>query len=119
MEAWKIIFAAAVLFIGAGVALNYAQASAPKKYFDDSSPVMYFWSEDCHFCKLQVPVLNELAEEGFRVKSMDVGKNPGYWQDYAVGGTPTFLASDGERLIGLQPKEKLRAWLEKKGAKTA
>jgi len=119
MEAWKIVFAVAVLFMAAGTMLNYLQETAPKPYFNSSSPVMYFWSEDCHFCKLQKPALNELAAEGFRVKSMDVGKNPEYWKEYSIEGTPAFIAADGERLVGLQQKEPLKEWLLEKGAKTA
>ncbi|TSC96283.1 MAG: hypothetical protein CEN88_372 [Candidatus Berkelbacteria bacterium Licking1014_2] len=44
---------------------------------------------------------------------MDVGKNPQYWQDYKIEGTPTFIAPSGERLTGLQKKEELTKFLEK------
>ncbi len=96
-----------------------AAQSGNEAYRNDASPVMYFYRADCHFCQQQAPILRELAGEGFRVKVMDVGKYPNYWQEYSVGGTPMFLAQNGDRLEGLQQKEPLRQFLASHGAKIA
>ncbi|MDO8427873.1 MAG: thioredoxin family protein [Candidatus Diapherotrites archaeon] len=100
------------------VILAGCTAEVPK-FVDSASPVMYFQSPKCHFCIQQKPILLELADEGFRLKDMDVLANPGYWQAYNISGTPTFLADNGDRLVGLQSKDKLRDWLETHGAKIA
>ncbi|MBI5036257.1 thioredoxin family protein [Candidatus Micrarchaeota archaeon] len=86
---------------------------------EKESPVLYFYSDGCHFCQLQKPILDELATEGFKVKKMDVAAHPDYWQQYFVQGTPTFIANNGngERLVGMQQKDVLAAWLERNGAK--
>ena len=113
----KIVIAAVLLIfllVAAGFLLSQAGG---EPYFDDASPVMYFHSAACHFCQLQKPVLAELAALGYRVKSMDVGSNPGYWQAYSVEGTPTFLAANGDRKVGLTQREELQAWLSAHGAK--
>ena len=93
--------------------------TGPPKFVNDASPVMYFESPKCHFCLQQKPILLELADEGFRVKDMDVLANPSYWQQYNITGTPTFVAGNGDRLVGLQAKDKLKDWLQEHGAKIA
>jgi len=100
-------------------AIGMALFKGPPAFASDASPVYYFYRDDCHFCIQQKPILEELAAEGFRVKLMDVNKNPQYWQQYGITGTPTFMNSKTpeDRLSGLQPKDTLKVWLEKSGAK--
>ena len=86
--------------------------------FAEDAQVKYFYSDACHFCQQQKPILDELAAEGYRVKPMDVQANPGYWQQYGVSGTPTFIAENGDMLRGLQEKDDLRAFLDVHGGKT-
>ncbi|MFA6423030.1 MAG: thioredoxin family protein [Patescibacteria group bacterium] len=86
-------------------------------YFDDSSPVMFFYSESCGWCTKEKTVLAELAKEGYRVKPMDVGKNQNYWQDYNISGTPTFIGKDGQKETGYKEKDALKSWLDTQGAK--
>lgn len=83
-----------------------------EKYFDENAKVMYFYSEYCHWCKEEKKVLVELAEQGYRVKPMDVQKYPEYWQKYSISGTPTFLAPDGTKKVGYQYKEILQKFLD-------
>ncbi len=108
----------AVVLIGA---LAVAFFKGPPAYASDASSVMYFYRDDCSFCIKQKPILEELSAEGYRVKLMDVGRNPTYWQQYGITGTPTFVNTkdQADRLEGLQPKDTLRVWLEKTGAKIA
>lgn len=87
--------------------------------FADEAKVMYFYSDDCVFCREQKPILDELAEEGYRVKPMDMKADPSFWRQFNIRGTPTFVAENGDRLVGLQKKEDLREFLDVHGGKTA
>lgn len=83
-----------------------------ESYFDESANVMYFYSPDCSHCNDEKPVLTELAQEGFRVKPMNIKDNPGSADQYKIKGTPEFVSlKDGARLEGFQQKEPLRQWL--------
>ncbi len=86
--------------------------------YDDASPVAYYFNENCKYCSKQLDVLWALSQEGFRVKPVDVGTSPGAWEKYGVSGVPTFVASDGSRLVGQKDGKTLEKWLLEKGAKT-
>lgn len=86
-------------------------------YADDSSPVLYFYSAQCSHCRAMTPILVELAAQGYRVKVIDVIKNPGAWQQYNIDGTPAWIAANGDRLSGEQNKLVLENWLASHGAK--
>lgn len=93
---------------GTEVDTRNIKLTADLPYFNDDSKVMYFWFDDCIYCKQQSPILEEItAQYGYQVKSMNVEERPEYWEQYSVGGTPAFLAESGERLSGLQTKEDL------------
>ncbi|HLC38119.1 MAG TPA: thioredoxin family protein [Candidatus Norongarragalinales archaeon] len=115
----KTLLLALVAVIAIGIAAYFLTTtpSQTQNYADDASPVMYFYSESCKFCQQQKPILRELAEEGYRVKMMNVDGNPEYWAQYEISGTPTFLAGNGDRQVGLTQKDALRAWLQAHGAK--
>ena len=117
MKTGEKIVAAAAIAIIAAVAYGFIAAQSAAEYYDGASPVMYFHSAACHFCQEQKAVLAQLSAKGYRVKSMDVGITPGYWQEYGISGTPTFLAANGDTKVGLTPKEELEPWLEAHGAK--
>jgi len=89
------------------------QSTGDVNYFDDNAKVMLFYSDYCGWCVKQKDVLSELGAEGYKVKSMDVGKNQGLWQEYQISGTPTFIAPDGTKLVGFQQKDALKAFLDK------
>ena len=84
----------------------------PPFYFSDNASVMYFYSDSCHWCNEEKPVLNALGGEGYRVKPMNTGRHREYWDPYGLSGTPTFIAADGTRLVGFQETEELRAFLD-------
>lgn len=111
------IVAIAVVLIAAFAFVSTAKPA--KNFGDDASPVMYFYSETCEFCKKQMPILQDLSKEGFRVKLMDVGAHSEYWQQYSITGTPTFLAPNGDRHVGLTGIDELRTWLSAHNAKIA
>ncbi len=103
------------------VSIVLAMGGSGPSFADETSPVWYFYSDTCQFCIKQKPILEELAQEGYRVKLMDVGRNPSLWKQFQVSGTPTFIADNGkgERITGLTQKDALRAYLEQNGAKIA
>ena len=80
--------------------------------------VMYFYSEACHYCQQQKPIVERLENESYNITWMDVGIHPEYWQSYGIQGTPTFLASNGDKKVGLTQYDELKAWLDQHGAKT-
>ena len=112
-----ILIIVALVALGAAVLLLSSGGSDSKAYTDDNSPVMYFYSPQCKFCKEQEPILQELGKEGYRVKLMDVLAHPEYWAQFNVTGTPTFLAANGDKQVGLTQKAELRAWLEAHNAR--
>lgn len=76
-----------------------------------------FWAPWCAPCKVQRPILEELAEELTTVKftSLNVDDSPTTAGKYQIMSIPTtIIFKDGApvaQLIGLQPKEALRAKL--------
>ncbi len=113
----KIVFAALGFLVFFGGLWFVSKDSIGKPYEDAFSPVMYFYSDTCSHCQAMKPILSNLAAKGFRLKPMDVRANPSYWQTYSVQGTPTWVASNGDRLVGEQGESYLEFWLESHGAK--
>ena len=81
-------------------------------YFAEDAKIMYFYSDSCHWCVEEKKVLEELGKVGYKVKPMNVGENTDLWRQYNVSGTPTFIAANGERLVGYQTKDPLKKWLD-------
>lgn len=78
-----------------------------------------FYAEWCQPCKIQSPVLQELAREEsgrIRVIKIDVDKNPLIARRYQIQGVPTLmLFRKGQvlwRQSGVTPKQVLRKVLE-------
>jgi protein-disulfide isomerase len=82
-------------------------------YYSEDAKVMEFYSDYCSWCIKQNEILARLGAEGYKVKPMDVGKNPSFWTDYKINGTPTFVASNGDKLEGYQDYDQLKAFLDK------
>lgn len=74
-----------------------------------------FWATWCGPCKMQSPVIEDLAEKMPEVKftKMDVDANPKIPQEFGIMAIPTLiLKKDGEiveKFVGYTPKEKLQA----------
>lgn len=81
-------------------------------YFSEDAKVMYFYSEYCHWCQEEKKVLIDIAGQGYKVKPMDVQKNPEFWEKYSISGTPTFIAPDGTKKVGYLSKEVLQKFLD-------
>ncbi len=113
----KMIFAAIGIVVFFGGLAVMAQSAGASSYTDSASPVMYFYSDTCSHCQAMKPILSNLAKKGFRVKPMDVRTNQAYWQQYSIEGTPTWIAANGDRIVGEQSQSYLEYWLEQHGAK--
>jgi thiol-disulfide isomerase/thioredoxin len=94
-----------------------AKTVPESKYFSDKAKIMIFYSDTCHWCQQEKQVLGELGYEGYRFKPMNVGNDPSLWEKFKISGTPTFVADDGDRLIGFREKAELKSWLDDHGAK--
>lgn len=86
---------------------------------DAENPVedgfVYFWAEWCGPCDQQGPIMDELKEDGYNVKKVDVDENPQTAEDLGVQSLPTILLfKDGEvtqRFKGLSTPNELTAAL--------
>ncbi|MBM2820440.1 MAG: hypothetical protein HW405_200 [Candidatus Berkelbacteria bacterium] len=87
--------------------------TSSEEFFAEDAKVMYFYSDFCHWCqKEKDEVLPGLGKDGYRVKSMNVGQNPDLGKQYNISGTPTFVASNGDRLVGFQETAALKTFLD-------
>ncbi len=77
-----------------------------------------FWATWCGPCKMQGPVIDELAKErqDVRFTKMDVDENQNTPKDLGIMAIPTLIVKkNGEivdRITGYTPKEKLNAILD-------
>lgn len=79
-----------------------------------------FWAPWCGPCRMMAPILEEVAVEyqgRLKVGKVNTDENLVLSGEFQIMSIPTLiLFKDGqavERIIGVQPKEKLRAYLEK------
>ncbi len=92
--------------------------SLPPKYFDNASPVLYFYQDSCTHCIAMKPILYQLADEGYRLKGINFASQPDLYTQYGVTGTPTFVGTNtGTRLDGEQNITALRQFLDDNKAK--
>lgn len=79
-----------------------------------------FWASWCGPCKMMMPVVDQIAEEGIadlKVCKINIDEEPDLAEKYRVMTIPTFMAmKDGEKkgsVIGVQPKAALMQMIEK------
>ena len=84
-----------------------------KAFFSSDAKVMFFYSDYCHWCqKEESEVLTPLGQQGYKVKPMNVGDQPELAKQYNITGTPTFIAANGDVLVGFKTIEDLKPWLD-------
>ncbi len=73
-----------------------------------------FWAEWCGPCKMQGPIIDEIANEmgdKFNICKLDTDKNIEIAQKYEITSIPSIIlfknGKQVEKVIGLQPKERL------------
>jgi len=101
--------------------LTFTDANFDAEALKSDKPVLVdFFAEWCGPCKMQAPIIEELAKEiGDKAKigSLNVDEAPETAQKYGVMSIPTLIIfKDGkavETLSGLHNKEQLKEKLEK------
>jgi len=72
-----------------------------------------FWAPWCGPCRMQAPIVEELAKEvrGGTIAKVNVEEGPELAGRYGVMSIPTLIlfenGTEKERYVGVQPKEKL------------
>lgn len=75
-----------------------------------------FWATWCGPCMRQGPIIEALAEEGYAVGKVNVDEQMALAQQFQVMNIPTLLlfknGKVAQRIVGLTPKDKLKALLD-------
>jgi len=99
----------------------FSDSTFESEVLKSEQPVLVdFFATWCGPCKLQGPIVDELASEvagKFKVGKMDVDQNPATAGKFSIMSIPTILifknGQVAKQLVGLQTKENLRSELEK------
>lgn len=81
-------------------------------YFQTKKPMkqlLYFSADWCSPCHQLGPILEELKNEGYPVRKINVDQNPELSQQYGVRSIPTVVLTvnniDKARKVGVGPKQ--------------
>ncbi|MFC4652168.1 thioredoxin [Lactococcus nasutitermitis] len=86
----------------------------------DGVVLIDFWATWCGPCRMQAPILEQLADEydesELKIVKMDVDENPATPQNFGIMSIPTLMfKKDGEvvkQIVGVHTKAQLKAILE-------
>ena len=81
-------------------------------YFDANAQVMEFYQPLCGWCQKESPILTDLAKQGYRVKPINLKDDKASGIKYGVDSTPTFVATNGDKLVGYQTEDQLKTFLD-------
>ncbi len=100
-------------------AIKLTEANFNEEVLQADQPVLVdLWATWCGPCKMQGPIIEELADEvsEYKVGKVDVDENPGIAEKYNVMSIPTLLVfSKGEvvaKAVGVTQKDKLLEMLQ-------
>ena len=98
--------------------LNITKDNFDAEVLKSDKPVLIdFWAEWCGPCRMQLPIVHELAEEltDAKVGKVNVDEQPELARRFMVMSIPTLIVfKDGEvykKAVGVQQKEQLREML--------
>lgn len=87
-------------------------------YKDNDLPntvLLYFWSTNCGMCRSVTPIIQQLAEEGEPVLSVDAVQHMDLARELRVMGTPTLVVIRhnlvDQVIVGAQSEKKIRSLL--------
>ncbi len=99
--------------------INITKDNFETEVLKSDKPVLIdFWAEWCGPCRMQLPIVHELAEEltDAKVGKVNVDEQPELARRYMVMSIPTLIVfKDGEvykKAVGVQQKEQLREMLK-------
>lgn len=80
-----------------------------------------FWAPWCGPCKMQGPILeelaNDLAEQKIKIAKLNIDENMTIVESFSISSVPTLIIFQGgeikEQVYGLQSKDTLREMAEK------
>ena len=92
-----------------------------KVYTQKGFSLVDFWAEWCKPCKIQGPIVSQLADEmsanGVKICKCDIEKNPKVAQKLGIKSIPTIIifrnGKEVERLVGLKGKGVLEKAMKK------
>lgn len=103
--------------------ITFSDDTFEKEVLQSDKPVLVdFWATWCGPCRLQSPIVEELANEmgeSYKIGAMEVDANPKMAQAYSILSIPTLVIfKNGQpvwRASGVTQKDKLKEELQKVG----
>lgn len=99
-------------------ALKFTTDNFDEEVLKSDKPVLVdFWATWCAPCRMQGPIIEELADErsDIKVGKLDVDENPEIAEKYGVMSIPTLLViENGEvvhQMVGVQTKQQISDFL--------
>ena len=98
------------------MAKQFTSSNFNAEVLSSETPVLVdFWATWCGPCRMQGPIIDALAAEGYNVGKLDVDENPDIARRYNVMSIPTLLVIENGKTktssVGARPKDAILAML--------